>query len=408
MAEPVGIFIEFDVEQSNLKKLLNQKLKTSNFDDKVGYYFSELLYQYNLSASNGFFILNYEKISEKCYIGWLQNYYEKETFYNFKQVLQQIAHYKKASAINYAVITSLLPELIEAFELTNNQVVQIEKDSTLTDILKYLMDKLWSFSEGRDFPDVSTALKKRNFYYKNFKNYYLRYIGFIEEQLKPDKIKEATEKKPYCLLDNDFYTFNNKVYELTYKEGKNLYTEIPNADPSTFRQVTAIRGVYADKNFVFIKDAKGFSVLEGADGSTFNYVKEKWDTLYYKDKQNVWAKYFDEQKKCVIFSRIENADSDSFEYLDFCFGKDKNHIYYHDSVIPIDINNFILNKNGFISDSEKIYHYQHLLPLDAPTFKVLKYESEVNPFIGTFLLEDKNGKYEYNSIWKDEPIKPLN
>ena len=164
MAEPVGIFIEFDIEQSNLKKLLNQKLKTSNFNDKVGYYFSELLYQYSLSASNGFFILNFEKVSEKCYIGWLQKYYEKETFYNFKQVLQQIAHYKKASAINYAVITSLFPELIEAFELTDNQVIQMEKNSNLTAILKYLTDKLRTFSEGRDFPDAPKALRKRNYY----------------------------------------------------------------------------------------------------------------------------------------------------------------------------------------------------------------------------------------------------
>lgn len=106
-------------------------------------------------------------------------------------------------------------------------------------------------------------------------------------------------------------------------------------------------------------------------------------------------------------TKLEQADSKTFEYLDFCFGKDLNHIFYLDKVIPIDRNNFILDKNGFIYDDKNIVHFQHQILIDVKTFKVIEYQSSSNPFIGTFILEDKNGQYEYNRNSKEGIIKPV-
>ncbi|MBU3024739.1 DKNYY domain-containing protein [Zobellia galactanivorans] len=415
MAEPTGIFIEFAIDEKGIKKLLNHKFEKAAYNKKLGYYFCELLYDCNDNPGN-VFILNYHVKTNKCFIAYVLNHFEKSLIQALIDSLQIISSLKSPQTTEYSIVSSTFPEVLEAYKITDGNVAQTNQ-ALPSDIVTNLMDRFWSFSENNAFPEPNIALTKRNYFYKNFKNYYKKYLGYIEEIERPHKIAKATKDNPYHLFDN-FYTYDNRVFE--FRNHTKQIIELPQSDPVSFRDVA---GIKADKNFVynavlapnsppstikvgaFTKNNPDaiwqWVIMEGIDGESFNYVKEKWDTVYWKDKNAV----FIYKNKELI--KLEGADSSSFTYLDFCYGRDNNHIFYLDQVIPIDVNNYTLNKNGFIYDKKNVFHYENQLELDAGTFKVLTYESEVNPFMGEFILEDKNGRYSYNRKRKDELIRPI-
>ena len=112
--------------------------------------------------------------------------------------------------------------------------------------------------------------------------------------------------------------------------------------------------------------------------------------LFTKDKNHIYL-----EEKVLL-----EADVRTFKVIDFAYGKDKSNVYYRDKIIPINPTEYKIDKHGFIRDKNNIFHYEEKIEMNAITFKVLKYENDVNPFIGVFVLEDKNGIYEYNSINK--------
>ncbi len=218
----------------------------------------------------------------------------------------------------------------------------------------------------------------------------------------------ATKENPYHLFD-EFYTYDNRVFEIS-SYGK---IEVSTANPLTFRCVInrGIPVLYADNNAVFeqknvyeeeiINDKsyfklikKYYKIIDGIDGNTFNCIKDRWETVFWKDKNNIFT-YAD--KKLI---HLKNADVKTFEYLGFNLGKDKNNIYYLNQIINIDSKNYTLNINGFIYDDKNVYHYNNNLNLDGKTFKVIEYANKTNPFLGVFILEDKNGQYKYEHTHK--------
>ncbi len=217
------------------------------------------------------------------------------------------------------------------------------------------------------------------------------------------KIREATEENPYLLIEDRFttiYTYDNKVYDCSYKK-----IEIPNADPYSLMIMKS--GIIKDKDNVFnsrlapnsppatIKTEIGtinnpnaiyeyYSIPE-IDSNSFEEIKEKYDTIYYRDKNSI---FYD-------FKKIEKADRNSFEYLDFCYGKDKNFIFCRDKIIDINVNDFFIDRYGFIYDKNNIYYYENQIFLDIETFQVLGNERGSN---NIFILKDKNGEFFYNKI----------
>ena len=419
MAEPIRLYIEISITETNLKKLLNSKFEKDPYKKKLGYYFSQLLYDGFIDPAN-LFILNFDKKNNRCFIAYAPRYFENTMIEPFKDVFKTMSVLQSENTTAYAIFATPFPNFVEGYMIKNNGVIKIDSKAEVKETTDKLHHKFWSFSENNDFPEPKKALSKHNYLYKNFKNYYKRYLSYIEECEKPNKISKATKENPYHLFD-DFYTYDNKVFQ--FRNYTRQVIEIPQACPLTFRKVSAI---LADKNYVFLSRlsknspqknirVKSFTqnnpnaiweyyILDGVDGKSFDYVKEKWDTIYWKDKKSVFIFL----KEKGLLKKIEQVDSNTFKYLDFCYGKDKNHIFYYDTVLPIDTENYTLNKNGFIFDGDTIFHYQHKIALDAKTFKVLQYQSTVNPFIGTFIIEDKNGKYEYNRDWKNKMMKPIN
>lgn len=419
MAEPAGIFIEVDLDEGGVKKLLNQKFESVRFGKKLGYYFSELLHD-GVNISRSVFLFNYDKKEQKCFIAYLLNHFSENDISHFPNILETISILKNINTVNYAVIMTTFPEVLWGYEITSD-VNKLLPDNIPQGIVESLSDKFWSFSENNDFPEPQKALNKRNYFYKNFKNYYKKYLSYIEESLKPQKIAGATKEKPYHLFDK-FYTYENKVFE--FRTYTNQIIELPKADPLSFRNVAHIK---ADKNYVFNLRLTSDSptnnlpggrnnpeaiwewyIVEGIHGGSFEYIKEKWDTVYYRDKHSVFYK----------LKKIEEADRNSFEYLSFAFGRDQNHVFFRDKIIPIDTNNFKLHVNGFIYDTKNIFHYGNQVRLDAKTFKVIECKRGTNtgivysgikgepaPVNGTFVLEDKSGVYEYNMDWEVKLVK---
>lgn len=204
------------------------------------------------------------------------------------------------------------------------------------------------------------------------------------------------------LFDN-FYQYNDQVIQ--FRDYTNQVILVPQADPKSFKKIA---GFFADNNHVYtqilsadsppksIQNHNGFSInnpdakwefiiIDGIDGKTFKYVKEKYDTVYWMDKNNIYYKVNN------TLVPLANVDYKSFEYLDFLYAKDKNHIYYEGKILPIDVNDYSLNQWGFIKDKTNIYHYDFKIPLDPESFEVLYYNLIKQPII----LQDKNGKYEY-------------
>ncbi|WP_161635340.1 DKNYY domain-containing protein [Aquimarina macrocephali] len=412
MSEPTGIFIDVEIDETDLKKLLNQKFEKARFGKKLGYYFSELLYRSYTNEADSVFIFNYDKKSKYCFIGLLLNHFSDTDILLFPEVLEIISLFKKCNSSNYAIVASTFSELFKAYSLKQNQVIAQSPNDFSKDVVEQIMNKFYSFSQDQQFLSPQKALNKRNFFYKNFKNYFKKYLVYAEKAEKSIKIKKATKNDPFFLF-GDFYTYENRVF---FKKKVNSFIEIPKADPLTFRE--AGLSIFADKNHVFVQKWAfplpsinsflernwEYQIIKGIDSKSFEPYKYKFETTYWKDK---YAVYYGKSISGVELIKIAQADRESFEELNFGFGKDKDHVFYLDKIISLNANHFILNKNGFIYDDRNIFHYQNQIPLDVKTFKILEYESEQNPFMGTFILEDRSGKYKYNRNWKGETMKVI-
>ena len=414
MEKNKGILLQVNISEKSFKKFLNHSPPTSVFNDKlpetknfnkVIHFFTPLLYSCENNTRN-VLLFNYDTEKELFFCGYILSYYQENSISGFAEILNLLSQFKDIQTVDYAVITSTAPDVDHGYQIEKNKCIKISKTQIKSEITALLLDLFWSFRTKNDFPEPGVALKKKNYYFKPFTTAYKKYIELQQLIEKPHKISIATQENPYLLFDQ-FYSFNEKVFELhSFFKGK--YTEVPDADPYTFKKTG---NALTDKNYVFLRKlmhngpvnmqtffgpntAWEYFIIPGIDGKTFTYVADRWDTLFWKDKNGVY--YESTDKGYPYYEKIEIADVNSFEYLGFCFAKDKNHVFYKDKVIDIDLDNYTVNKNGFIFDSNNIYHYENKLELDALTFKVLKYESETNPFLGNFLLEDKNGTYTYD------------
>lgn len=92
---------------------------------------------------------------------------------------------------------------------------------------------------------------------------------------------------------------------------------------------------------------------------------------------------------------VKNVDADpkSFEAIDDCYGRDKNHAFFRGNIITnSDGRTFRTLKKGFAADKRYVYTGEgEIIPgADPNTFKVHSYA----------LVEDKNDFY-----WEGKPLK---
>ncbi len=408
MDKHTGILLQVHIGEKFFKKFLNSTRSIPVTGDKkfnkVIHFFTPFLYSCEKNSRN-VFLFQYNTEKELFFCAYILSYYQENSISGFEEILNLLAKFKDTQSVDYAVVTSIAPDVVHGYQIEKNSCSKIPASKIKNETVTLLIDRFWSFRTKNDFPEPALALKKRNYFYKPFRSAYKEYQELQQLIEKPHRISIATPENPYLLFDQ-FYSFNEKVFELnSFSKGK--FTEVPMADPYTFKKTG---NAFTDKNHVFSSKLIHTSpvtmqtfldpditweyfIVPGIDGKTFTYVADRWDTLFWKDKNGVY--YESKDKGYPFYEKIETADLNTFVYLDFCFAKDKNHVFYKDKVIDIDIEKFTVNKNGFIFDSNNIYHYENKLELDPLTFKVLQYESDTNPFLGNFILEDKNGTYKY-------------
>lgn len=171
-------------------------------------------------------------------------------------------------------------------------------------------------------------------------------------------------------------------------EGVHCFTgKLEGADPYSIRIINS--RITADKNHVWCYnsivpnvEAETFRVLGGAGG------------IYAKDIHHV---YIEDR---LGYLPIPGADPKTFKELDFCFGRDAQSVYYRDQVLQGIGNHFSLNEAGFLQGEGAVYHYGFKLPVDAASFHVVNLQEkleETNPFLGEFLLADREYTYRYDS-----------
>lgn len=175
----------------------------------------------------------------------------------------------------------------------------------------------------------------------------------------------------------------------TFFDGKAVYFTgfdwvLDNADPYTISELVGSRFI-ADKKSVWYEgkpvdvDRDTFEVLGGVDG------------IYALDKNHVYCQNFAELEV------VPHADPSTFRDLDFSYGADAHNVFCGDTILADVVGKYKVDRCGFLVSETSVYHYSFRLPVDALTFKVVNYDEklkETNPFLGKFLIEDKNGSYQ--------------
>ncbi len=415
MAEPVALLAKIPIKEEKLKSFLRKKSKVVD-NHRNADVLASLLYNCKIESGNVFLFYFENDLLFTAY--WI-NYYTPQDMQTFRKTLDMLCRDKEDDK-TYAFLSDSSGLMLEANRCDAQGIVPIDKryfEKYAIELEDY-WKTFWSFSQRNDFPPPEKALRKRNYFYKPLKSAYKRYLKRIEEIEKPAKIKAATKDNPYILF-GDFFTYDERVFYNDFFRKK--IVEVPGADPYTFkgdRDKNHMYGIRIIGQKDIIHKVMGmkvnnpdtrleFFIMEDIDPLTFTYIKERWDTIYWKDKNHVYIlkEFPGKEIHYHKYVKVPEADLKSFEYLNFAYGKDKNHLYYFDRILPIKPSNYRLNEYGFIYDDTYIYHYGTSLNLDPKSFQVVSYEDHVNLFAGPFELKDKNGRCTYNP--KDKKLTKM-
>jgi hypothetical protein len=158
--------------------------------------------------------------------------------------------------------------------------------------------------------------------------------------------------------------------------------KIAEADPVSF-------SVIADDKF-YAKDSKHVfymgKLVKDADPVTFTPIKEVGrgpldveSSVYWKDKTNV---YYNARK-------IEGSDVGTFQHIKSIYGKDRNHVYYGNTILPkANPEKFMFLEEGIATDEASIFIFNKLvnIPVDVPSFEVVRNGDHL-------FCKDKNNVY---------------
>ncbi len=176
-------------------------------------------------------------------------------------------------------------------------------------------------------------------------------------------------------IQNDGY-FKNDSY--VFYDGNKISV----ADPISFTIITDDKFYAKDRKHVFYMG----KIVKDADPMTFTPIKEvekdcldKETSVYWKDKENVYFKA----------KKIEGSDVGSFQHIMSIYGKDRNHVYYGNTILPkANPEKFRFLEDGIATDETSIFIFNKPvnIPVDLSSFEVVKN--------GDYLFcKDKNNVY---------------
>ena len=162
--------------------------------------------------------------------------------------------------------------------------------------------------------------------------------------------------------------------------------------PLQYNYFKDIRGVYS-LNMICEFHFRGFDRIEGANSKSFEVIGYDWG----KDKNNVY----------YHSSIVDGADPEFFELIgkDGIFGatsyaKDNNHIYYRDSILDnVDPKTFVFLERGYAKDINNVYKNGEVLEKRYENGEVLeKRDPETFEVINYEYTKDKNHVYKNDKI----------
>ncbi|WP_177760604.1 DKNYY domain-containing protein [Flavobacterium sp. I3-2] len=160
-------------------------------------------------------------------------------------------------------------------------------------------------------------------------------------------------------LGNDYFKENKKIVYKYASSGAswpkvpwdNKYRDVENADVESFQSLEPYYGYAKDKNNFYYKGYK----IDNIDYETFTISGNKHDGIV-KDKNHVYE-----------FSKpgipIQNVDGATYEEVKFpnsskIWYKDKNHYFFKNKPIQVDVNTFTaINENIYV-DQNHIYFFK--------------------------------------------------
>lgn len=264
---------------------------------------------------------------------------------------------------------------------------------------KIIYPDMQSFRIIQDNRDCAIAVDKNGVYYQG-----------IFMKADTAEIKVVGER----YVDREGYQYLWKNREKVFRDT----IEVEGIDANTFQPIECFNGSYfKDKNYVYYFDKK----IEGSDGATVN--KSCYETCYDKNQtyikgeigvyngeklhpiNSVFAKTNTQVINSSTMQPVENIDATSIVKLSDRYSKDKNHVYYGITKLPIKKENLQnvrvweqVNR-AFVTDGINIYSGdgEYEAPekeLDAETFGMLPHSD---------FTYDKNGFYERK--WVEEKKK---
>ena len=211
--------------------------------------------------------------------------------------------------------------------------------------------------------------------------------------IEDGKIYYTDWNKNKTLLEKvDIDTFSIVQEDDYAKDKSNVYcygSVIEDADPGSFSMVKW--GYSKDKNYIFYAKKGKCVPIKLFDPETFEMMSNGY---YFKDKNNVIYNNFSDTPPDYGFVILEDADTETFEKLDYPYSRDKDSVYYYDKLIKdADPNSFYLYKYGYNKDKNNVYLKEHKLEnADPSSFEVLSYG----------FSKDKNNYYKDGKIITDE------
>jgi len=158
----------------------------------------------------------------------------------------------------------------------------------------FARDKNYFYLHGKIHPKIDHATGKylgRNYFID--KDQVLHY---------GTQLKGANPKR-FRMLDHGYVHDDERVYHASRL--------MHNCDPATFEVIDEL---YArDKNTLYLD----WQVVKGANPTGFKYLNDK-SYIFITDGRNVFHRT----------KMLNGADLASWEYIDYNYSKDKNHVYY--------------------------------------------------------------------------------
>ena len=401
MAEPAGLLVSCQLSEAALNAWFRRKIVVDGERVPVARRLCALLDQ---GASGDVLIVHHDPAEERLFLAWMLNHYRPELLAPIWPVLEALAAQLDPTARAEGVIATTFPEAFGAVRLSAGRVDQLGADAVEPGHMEALSARLWRFARNGAFPDPASSMRARSCQCKAFRRAWKAYLSWRDTQERPARIAAATRAAPFNLLQ-DIFVADGVVFQRHDFTGRDI--PFPGADALSFR-VEA--GYFADHAHVWQRQlAPGsppetvlqgamrvnnraaiweYRPIPGADGGTFRWLFDRFDTLFWRDGARVYAEtrvHAEGAGRRLV--PLDGVDPDGFRAYGRCFGTDGHHVHF--MATPLQLNAAELQTEDlFIWDQSRVFIRDHELPFRGDGFRILARKRVKPNLLDSFRLTD--------------------